>query len=64
MLVMDVGIMGMTVGQDRMRVLVRMRFPAVPVEIVGVPMVLVVDVAMRVVERCMSVRMLMPLLQV
>lgn len=63
MLVVDVGIMRMAVAQDRMRVLVRMRFPTVPVEVVGMLVMRVVDMPMRMRERRMSVRVLMPLLQ-
>ena len=63
MLMVDVGIVGMTVGQDRMRVLVRMRFPTVPIGIVGMLVMLVMDMAMRMHDRRMSVQVLMPLLQ-
>ena len=55
--------MWMAVGQQSVRMLVRMRFTAVPSEIVSMVVVLVMDVAMRVPDRLMRVRMRMPLLQ-
>ena len=60
MLMMGVGVMRMAVAQQRVRVLVSMRFSAVPIEIVGMLVVLVVDVVMRVLDRQMRMRMLMP----
>jgi hypothetical protein len=60
MLMMGVGVMRMAVAQQRVRVLVSMRFSAVPIEIVGMLVVLVVDVAMRMPDRQMRMRVLMP----
>lgn len=63
MLMMYVGVMRMAVRQQRVHMLVSMRLPTFPIEIVGMLMVLVVDMAMRVPDRRMRMRMLMPLLQ-
>lgn len=63
MLVMDVGIVRMGVGQECMRVRVRMRLATVPDEIVRVLVMLVVDVPMHMPDGRMRMRVLMPLLQ-
>ena len=64
MLMMGVGVMRMAVAQQRVRVLVSMRFSAVPIEIVGMLVVLVVGMAMRMFDGQMRMCVLMPLLQV
>jgi hypothetical protein len=63
MLMMDIRKVRMAMRQDRMRVLVRMRLVAAPVEVVGVLVVLVVNVAMRMRDGQMRMHVLMPLLQ-
>lgn len=55
--------MRMAVGQQRVRMLVRVCRAAVPFEIVGVLVVLVMDVAMRMLYGLMRMHVLMPLLQ-
>lgn len=61
MLVMDVWVMRMAVGQRHMGVLVGVRFAAVPVEIVRMLMVFVVYVAVRMGDRLMGVQVLVAL---
>ena len=53
----------MAVSQRRMGVLMRMRLPAVPIEIVYMMMVLVMRVAMGMRHRQVSMRVLMALLE-
>ena len=60
-LVMDVRVMRVAVGQRRVGVLVGMRFAAVPIEIVRVLMVFVVYVAVRMGDRLMGVQVLVTL---
>lgn len=63
-LVMDVRIMGMAVGQWRVGVLVGMRFAPVPFEIVRVLVVFIVHVAVGVGDRLMGVQVFVPFGQV
>ena len=63
MLMMDVRVMRVAVRQHRMCVPMRMRLAPVPVEIVGMLVMLVVNVAMHVRDGRMGMHVLMPLLQ-
>ena len=58
---MNIRVMGVTVAERRVLVLVEMRLGPVPVKIVSVPMVLVVCVQVRVPQRIVPMSMLVPL---
>ena len=60
-LVMDVGIMRMAVGQWRVGVLVRMRLASIPLEIMRVLVMRVVPVEVCVRDRLVSMYVLVPL---
>lgn len=63
-LVMDIRIMRMTVGERHVGMLMGVRFAAVPLEIVRVLVVLVMHVAMRVGDWLMGVQMVVTFGQV
>ena len=62
--VMDIRIVRMLVRQDRVAMRMRMRFIAAPLEGVRVPMMLVVTMTMRMLERLVGMLVLVPLANV
>lgn len=60
-LMMNIRVVRMIVGHRSMPMGVRMRLLPIPCGIVNVLMVFIVDMAMRVIQRFVRVRMLMPL---